>query len=152
MADLSSAIQMVNDLVTRLDRLNEEADRFDVGTVVIRLDVLHRMLVNLDIDQELVDTVGILHESANIIERSQSINLSRSEYHPTSTPNGRRGRPAFEISREQLSFLLEQGFKIQEISAILGVGKRTVERRMASFDLSVTGKCTFYLPGQEPLL
>ena len=86
MADLSSAIQMVNDLVTRLDRLTEEADRFDVGTVVIKLDVLHRMLVNLDIDQELVDTVGILHESANIIERSQSINLSRSEYHPTSIP------------------------------------------------------------------
>lgn len=39
MADLSSAIQMVNDLVTRLDRLNEEADRFDVGTLVLRLDV-----------------------------------------------------------------------------------------------------------------
>lgn len=140
---------MVNDLVTRLDRLNEEADRFDVGTLVLRLDVLHRMLVNPDSDQEIVHTVGILHASANTIERSQSINLSRSEYHPTSTPNGRRGRPAFEISREQLSFLLEQSFKITEISAILGVSKRTVERRLASFDLSVTGKCTFYLPGQE---
>ena len=76
MADLSSAIQMVNDLVTRIDRLNEEADRFDVGTLVLSLDVLRRMLVNLDIDQEIVDTVGIVHASANTIERSQSINLS----------------------------------------------------------------------------
>ena len=65
MADLSSAIQIVNDLVTRLDSLNEEAERFDVGTLVLRLDVLHRMLVNLDIDQEIVDTVRILHASAN---------------------------------------------------------------------------------------
>lgn len=70
------------------------------------------LLVNLDIDQEIVDTVAILHTSANTIERSQSINLVRSEYHPTSTPNGRCGRPAFEISREQLSFLLAQGSKI----------------------------------------
>ena len=54
MADLSSAIQMVNDLVTRIDKLNEEADRFDVGTLVLRLDVLRRMLVNLDIDQEIL--------------------------------------------------------------------------------------------------
>ena len=51
MADFLIAIQMVNDLVTRLDRLNVEDDRFDVGTLVLRLDVLHRMLVNLDIDQ-----------------------------------------------------------------------------------------------------
>ena len=55
MADFSIAIQMVNDLVTRLDRLNEEDDRFDVGTLVLRLDVLHRMLVNLVIDQGIED-------------------------------------------------------------------------------------------------
>lgn len=47
MTDLSSAIQIVNDLVTRLDSLNEEAERFNVGSLVLRLDVLHRMLVNL---------------------------------------------------------------------------------------------------------
>lgn len=87
MTDLSSAIQIVNDLVTRLDSLNEEAERFDVGSLVLRLDVLHRMLVNLDIDQEILDTVRILHASANTIERSRSINLWRSEYHLTSTPN-----------------------------------------------------------------
>lgn len=65
MTDLSSAIQIVNDLVTRLDSLNEEAERFNVGSLVLRLDVLHRMLVNLDIDQEIVDTVRILHASAS---------------------------------------------------------------------------------------
>ena len=40
---------------------------------------------------------------------------------------------------------------MREISAILGIVKRTVER-IASFELSVTGKCTFYLPGVEPQL
>lgn len=41
---------------------------------------------------------------------------------------------------------------MREINAILGIVKRTVERRIASFELSVTGKCTFYLPGVEPQL
>ena len=31
-------------------------------------------------------------------------------------------------------------FKVQEISCMLGVGKRTIERRMAVYGLSVTGK------------
>ena len=41
MTNLSSAKQMVNELVTRLDRLSEEVDRFDVRTLFLRLDVLH---------------------------------------------------------------------------------------------------------------
>ena len=35
-----------------------------------------------------------------------------------------RGRPSYEIPREQLSFLLDQGFKVSQISVMLGVGQR----------------------------
>ena len=52
----------------------------------------------------------------------------------------KRGKPAFDINEEQLTFLREQGFKVGEISHMLGVGKRTLEPRMHSFWLSVTGK------------
>ena len=48
--------------------------------------------------------------------------------------------PAYDISEEQLSFLLERAFNVRDISSILGVSVRTVERRMSSFWLSVTGK------------
>ena len=50
-----------------------------------------------------------------------------------------RGRPSYDIKEEQLSFLLEKGFKVSEISKIFGVSKRTIERRMAYFGLSVSG-------------
>ena len=52
---------------------------------------------------------------------------------------GTRGRPPYEIPREQLSFLLDQGFKVSQVSVMLAVGLRTVERRMTAFGLSVSG-------------
>ncbi|KAK3702167.1 hypothetical protein QZH41_015074 [Actinostola sp. cb2023] len=52
---------------------------------------------------------------------------------------GRRGRPAFIIPHEQLSYLLEQGFTVPDISTMLGVGQRTVERRMSEYNLKVAG-------------
>ena len=51
-----------------------------------------------------------------------------------------RGRPSFQIPQEQLSFLLDQGFKVSEIGVLLGVGQRTVQRRMSAFGLSVSGE------------
>ena len=60
-------------------------------------------------------------------------------YCPLCTSLGERGRPSFQIPKEQLSFLLEQGFKVQEVSSILGVGKRTIER-MVAFGLCVSGE------------
>ena len=68
------------------------------------------------------------------------LNTTSEGYHPPGSSSGQPGRPAFEISNGQLTFLLEQGFKIQEISCILGVSKRTVERRMKAFGLSVSGR------------
>ena len=135
MADLSSAIQMVNDLVVRLDRL---MDASEIGLIVLRLEFLHRMLVNLDVDQDITDTLGSLCSNAAALEISS--NTTNEGYHPQCSSSGQRGRPGFEVSNKQLSFLLEQGFKIQEISCILGVSKRTVERRMKAFGLSVSGR------------
>lgn len=131
MVDLNSAIQMVNDLVLRLDRL---MDASEIGLIVLRLDFLHRMLVN----QDITDTLGSLCSNAAALEISS--NTTSEGYQPQCSLSGQRGRPAFEVSNRQLSFLLEQGFKIQEISCILGVSKRTVERWIKAFGLSVPGR------------
>ena len=68
MADLSSAIQVVNDLVVRLDRLT---DASEIGLIALRLDFLHRMLVNLDVDQDITDTLGSLCSNAAAIYGAQ---------------------------------------------------------------------------------
>jgi DNA-binding NtrC family response regulator len=49
---------------------------------------------------------------------------------------GSVGRPSFEISKEQLEFLLDCNFEVQEISEILKVSKRTIERRMNNYELT----------------
>ena len=51
----------------------------------------------------------------------------------------RRGSTAFEIKEEQLSFLLNEGFKIPTSALLFGVSTRTVERGMKKCGLSVSG-------------
>ena len=46
---------------------------------------------------------------------------------------GMHGKPSFGISREQPFIFIEQGFKVEDVSAVLGVSVRSVERTMATF-------------------
>ena len=135
-ADLSSVVQAINDLVVRIERLNDQSE---IGSVVLRLDYITRMLVNLDVADDLVNTMSCLRETVLAIEADCSSTVGQG-YQAQLNRTGRRGRPSFDITREQLSFLLEQGFKVNECSNLLGVGQRTVERRMSSFGLSVSGE------------
>lgn len=48
-----------------------------------------------------------------------------------------RGRPEVAIGEEQLKFLIEQGFRIQDIADMFGCCRRTVERRMNRYRISV---------------
>ena len=47
----------------------------------------------------------------------------------------RRGRPAFDISREQLAYLSSLSFSWSQIAALLGVSRMTVYRKRAQFDM-----------------
>jgi hypothetical protein len=41
---------------------------------------------------------------------------------------GRRGRPSFDIKERQLSFLVEKGFKVADISKVIGRGVGSIKR------------------------
>ena len=97
------------------------------------------MLVNLDVPDDIVNTMSSLYETVVTIEANHSAQAGQG-YQAQLNRTGGRGRPSFEITREQLSFLLDQGFKVKEISVMMGVGQRTVERRMSAFGLSVSGE------------
>ena len=58
-----------------------------------------------------------------------SINSQTTETIFTGIP----GRPKFDIPKEQLEFLVEQGFRTPAIANLLGVSRRTVERRFHEF-------------------
>ena len=50
---------------------------------------------------------------------------------------GSSGRLRYNISRKQLEFLAQKRFSSAEIAVLLGVGKRTVERQLEEFHLSI---------------
>ena len=44
--------------------------------------------------------------------------------------------PSTEIEKQRLQFFLENGFKVEEMALLLSCSKRTVERRLRTYDLS----------------
>ena len=81
---------------------------------------------------EIVNTMRGLYESVVQLEANHNV-VASDGYAAPIFCIGTRGRPSYEIPREQLSFLLDQGFKVSQVSVMLGVGLRTVERRMSAF-------------------
>ena len=134
-ADLVNALNAIEDLIHRIDSLN---DPDCVEGMSLRLDMLKRYFVNIGIDDSTIQLVDRAYQVIRLCEQRCKASTQRTG--PEKVYTGRRGKPAFDIKEEQLIFLLEQGFHVGEISHMLGVGKRTVERRMQSFGLSVTGK------------
>ena len=59
------------------------------------------------------------------------------QHTPHPVVHGTFGRPRYDISREQLQYLLENKFTIPQISNMVGVSQRTIHRRMNEFSLSV---------------
>lgn len=84
------------------------------------------MLV-IDVSDERFDTV--------ISSLRQLIVAMKNERAPGTTLR-RLGRPEINIGEEQLAYLLEQGFRTNDISTMFGCSRRTVERRMKKYQLS----------------
>ena len=137
MDDIPYVVEAINDVLTILERFeNMNNDERDFQLLLCKLDYHQRITVNLDIDDFVPRMIGRAYNAMLDMERTNQ----DTGYTANATGNGRRGRPSFEISREQLSFFIEQGFKVKDISAMLGVSVRTVERRMSLFGLSISGE------------
>jgi hypothetical protein len=105
------------------------------------------MSVTLGLSEEVVNALSLVYQQLDrMSERMVESRDVDVQYRPFVICSG-RGRPKISISQEQLSFLVDQSFTIKEMSSILGVGQRTVERRLAAFDLSIKGehiRATYY--------
>ena len=126
---LLQSVHHINMIISNIDRLiNESNNQMDFGLVLDKLDYVQRMVVNLDVDDFITETIGracrLLLESKRNTKSSAG-----SGYRARVQHDGQRGRPLFAISKEQLCYLVDQGFKVEEIGTMLGVSGRTVKRR-----------------------
>ena len=136
MDDISYLVDCVHDIRDVLNRVQGEHD-VDFQLLVCKVDFLQRMSVNLDIGDVITETIGRVHSLLVEIERNEN---SSGGYSASVQHDSRRGRPSYLIGKEQLSYLIEQGFKLQEVATMLGISCRTVKRRMTSYGLNVSGK------------
>ena len=81
---------------------------------------------------------------ANLLEPQQLLAvLDGDEYFscannsPPVLKTGFRGRPKFHISKEQLEYFIEYGFKATDISKMLCVSEKTVKRRLEEQGMSM---------------
>ena len=108
----------------------------DLQRAITKLDYIQRMAVNLDMDDTVITSIG---RACRMLEQIDNNTSNSNTYRASLNKRDQRGRPSYDIREEQLSFLLEKGFQVRDISAILGVSTRTVERRMSDYGLSVSG-------------
>lgn len=102
--------------------------------LILRLEYLNRSLANLDSP----DTDEIVNLIADAIScMSREVQFSTLEFDAVNfAPQvsiQRRGRLPIEIKQEQLSFLVEEGFKVSSITPHFCGPTYTIERRMAAY-------------------
>ena len=89
MADLSSVVEAINGLVVRIERLSDQSE---IGSVVLRLDYITRMLVTFDVADDIVNTMSCLRETVLAIKADCSSTVGQG-YQAQLNRTGGRGRP-----------------------------------------------------------
>ena len=127
------------DVLSQLESYNVRYNQFDNTT--FRLDwflgVLDRFsTTNLE-DKVIIDRLiaQLQQVKAIVVQLDNDIFMG---YCPKKIYSQYRGRPSFDIPKEQIELFLEYNFSLPQISEILGVSLSTVNRRLKDYGLSVT--------------
>ena len=99
----------------------------DVEDVLEKIDQIVEAVHCLDSSIRLPEDIyRDISTAKKIIEKSSSTSTRTPRIH-TNMP----GRPSYDIPQEQVQSLIGLGFKVPQISELLHVSTRTVERRLA---------------------
>ena len=128
--------QTLHSLVRRLENSNED----NLDSVSYRIDWLYNSLVRYVGVYDLVSeqVISLIRDAKDLLQILVSQNDVPHSYRVEQVSNGGRGRPRFDVSKEQLEFLLERGFSVPAVAQILGISVRTTERRLQEFGISAT--------------
>lgn len=84
----------------------------------------------------------LITNTMTLLQQYNEQNNQEISFQPGRFLNGGRGRPSFDISYEQLQYLLNYDLSVPDIAAALGVSKSTIFRRLRRFGLSVKERWT----------
>lgn len=119
------------------DNFEVNASQFDLDFLEQRYEDIYNILLR-------AQATGMFHNIDDILDSIQIVlrligekNNHTGGFRPALIISGGRGRPSWDISEDQLKYLLEYNFSVREIGELLGVSYSTVRRRMADSNLSV---------------
>lgn len=128
-------------LASELKAIIEDLERGDQGRgsepTAMRLEsLIETALLNGEISLESVDLMNQARQQLLTASYGEPSSSFTSYQAPIQSGEGRRGRPKFVIPEQQLVFFKENDFSHEEMAAMLGVSKRTVENRIAEYELT----------------
>lgn len=128
--------QLLTRLIRELENFNGRSDHID--SVLYRIDWLYNSLVRyLGAYNSVSDhLVGIVRDAKDLLQSLVHEYEAPNSYRTEQISSGGRGRPKFDVSRDQLEFLLERGFSVPDVAHMLGLSVRTTERRLQEFNIS----------------
>jgi hypothetical protein len=131
----SLSVQLRGALLDILRQL-ENPDNDQLDAIIFRLEQLASHIIRL-CDISLVDD-AIQHDVTLAMHYLQQVEELQTEnsYTVDIFQSGQRGRPCFDISREQLNYFLSYQFSVPDIAKALGVSQSTISRRMRTYGLS----------------
>ena len=104
---------------------------------VFRIDSLYHTTLRFaevfDLEESVLQLISNAKDLLDVDYISASSSLSCPQLF-----SGAPGRPMYEIKEEILRFLFDKRFSVKDTADLLGVSKRTVERRMNEFGLRIS--------------
>ncbi|XP_052100190.1 uncharacterized protein LOC127734390 [Mytilus californianus] len=147
---LSTCDGVVQD-VARLLR-TDHSDVNYVDSSLLRIQTLatnlNRVCHSHPENTELLRLVQLLQSDIKELKSASS----GTAYKATRTIQGSAGPPSYDITRDQLEFFLELGFKGTDMAKMLQVSRSTVMRRLRFFTLSISDTFTVLSDDELDLL
>lgn len=113
-------------------------NQMDLDFLYTRYENLLSILVRCVRNGIFGEIDDILHNMQRVLYLLQAQSTQSTHgFRPARIRTGDRGRPHWDISPEQLEYLLEFNFTVKEIARLFCVSYRTIRRRMSEYGLSV---------------
>ena len=123
------ALVVVQETLEHLD----SCQNGDYSRILLRVEYSNRTVMNCgDLPDSIVAGIG---SAIACLLSAQRLSVPCT-YRANRLLTGRRGCSPFDVSEDQLVFLVDSGFTVPKISKLLGISKRTVERRMSDYRVS----------------
>eukprot|EP00794_Sanderia_malayensis_P014740 gene14740-16278_t len=140
MADNASRANQLDsfrqELTSSIERISLELasspSQENIRDLIIEIDCVIQAATDLDSVSNVSDVVfQELLGARQIAENACSSSLRVEQRR-----DGNRGRPSYVITKEQLECLVDLGFNATQIKDLLHVSKRTIERRLAEYEIT----------------